>query len=233
MAKNKKLKKILNIFVLDGSGSMNSIKKQIIGGYNELLNSIKQSTTEEFDSRASLFVFESPGLYSENQDYVQTKFSNINISKVKDLTDETYVPGGLTPMYDGIGKAIKDTDKLLGEEIAEVDVIVTVLTDGMENASKDYTGSQVSDLIKEYQDEYGWIFNFIGANVDVEKLAKELNIPEGNTISFEANEEDTAATMDRYTRSVNTYYATSAAGYDAKSVRANSFMVVDEEVTEK
>lgn len=225
----KKLKKILNIFVLDGSGSMTSIKKQIIEGYNAQLESIKKATTDEFNSRASLFVFDA-GSWGQKTDYVQTKFANLDISEVKELNDEIYQPNGGTPMYDGIGKAIKDTDKLLGLEIYDVDVIVTVLTDGEENSSKEYTGSQIADLIKEYQEEYGWIFNFVGANVDVESLANELNIPVGNTISFSADEASTRETMDRYTRSVTTYYVASAGGCDARTLKANNFMV--EEKTE-
>jgi hypothetical protein len=224
----KKLKKILNIFVLDGSGSMSSIKSQIIEGYNVQLASIKKATTDEFNSRASLFVFDADWSREEN---VLVKFSNLDISKVKELNSETYQPNGGTPMYDGIGKAIKDTDKLLGKEIKDVDVIFTILTDGWENSSKNYTGSQIADLIKEYQEEYGWIFNFVGANVDVESLANELNIPVGNTISFSADAVSTRETMDRYTRSVATYYVASAGGCDAKKLRSNNFMVEEETET--
>ena len=223
--KNKKLKRILNIFVLDGSGSMSSIKRQIIEGYNSQLKAIKKSTTNEFISRASLFVFDSGGWHTSVTDYVQTKFSNIDISEVKELDDETYQPNGGTPMYDGIGRAIKDTNKLLGDEINDIDVIITVLTYGLENASKDYTGSQIADLIKEYQEEYGWVFNFIGANVDVESLANELNIPIGNTISFEANAAETQETMNKYTRSINCYYASAASSDVEKEARKTSFMV--------
>lgn len=204
---------------------MTSIKKQIIEGYNKQISSIKEASGDDIESRSTLVTFRGTYWGSFTQQPVETKFSNININKVKDLTDELYVCEGMTPLYDAIGKTIKEVDKELGEEISDVDVIVTTLTDGQENASTKFTGSQVADLIQEYTENYKWVFNFIGANIDVEALSKELNISQNNTIAFSANAASTSETMDRYTRSMTNYYNAVRESDEAAMETKGNFMV--------
>jgi hypothetical protein len=218
------MKKILNLFILDASTSMRSIKRQIIDGYNKQLSVIKEQSGEDIDSRVSLVTFRGPGYKPTNSYGIETKFSDVKISEVEHINDEIYVCDGSTPMLDAIGISIKETDKLLGGNINDVDVIVTILTDGEENSSNKFTGSQIADLIKEYTDTYNWIFNFIGANIDVESIARNLNIPVNNTISFVANEQETSAVVDCYTKSITSYYSAVRKGEDAVCERRLNFM---------
>ncbi len=198
--------KIVNLFILDKSGSMNSIKKTIISGFNEQLQSIKQLDKDNStESTFSLVVFDTK---------VKAKYLNEPINVAEPLTDASYEPDGGTAFYDALGMSIKALEDKLGADLTNVKVLVTALTDGEENSSHEYTGSQVADLIKHFQSEYGWTFSFIGANIDVEKLAKSLNVSSSNTMNFCATASGTSLANDTLIRARSMYYTKSLNGED-------------------
>jgi hypothetical protein len=183
----KKLK-IVNLFILDKSGSMASIKPTIIKGFNEQIASIKKLDEENgTESLFGLVIFDTS---------VNIKYLNEPMAVAELLTDTSYRPDGGTAFYDALGVAIKALEDKLGSDLSDAKVLITALTDGEENSSRQYTGSQVADLVKQFQEDYKWTFSFIGANIDVEKLAKHLNVDTSNTISFVAS---AAGTEDAYT----------------------------------
>jgi len=207
-------KAIVNLFILDASSSMSSIQAQIISGFNEQVDMII-----EMSKNSNIRSFAGLSLYSS---VVDIKFLAEDIDKLYKLDHMNYLCYGATAMYDGIGQSVKALDDKLGSLINACNVVVTILTDGKENASVKYCGPQISDIIEEYRKNYGWSFNFIGANIDVENLANTLNISKGNTMSFTSNVEGTKNMMSSYSNSMKSYYSSAAAGDDVSDVQ--SFM---------
>jgi len=107
------------------------------------------------------------------------------INEVRDLKDNEYNPGACTPLYDAIGFGIQSIRKEVGEADT---VLVTIITDGYENASREYSGKAIAMIIDELK-EKGWMFTYIGANQDAIKVASEMNI--SNALNFVQDEEGT------------------------------------------
>ena len=123
---------------------------------------------------------------------IKTKLLNKKARNLKEIDENTFQPDSLTPLYDAIGFSVKKLSKEI-ELKKDCHVLVTILTDGEENDSKEYTGAAVKKLIGEMK-KLGWTFTYIGANHDVEKVAFSLSI--SNTLKFEANEADVKRAFD-------------------------------------
>lgn len=185
--------KILNLIILDESGSMDCIRKETIAGCNEVLNTIRSAQKEFVDTQdhyVSIYVFQSGGKPSRYLINNQPANETDNIKYID------YVPCGCTPLFDGIGISVnnlRETADKNGTAIGSV----TIITDGMENSSKEYTGKQIADLISSLK-EQGWNFNFIGANINVQEVSRNINID--NTMSFDQTCEGTTAMFARERR---------------------------------
>ena len=153
------------VFVIDKSGSMYSSKDDVIGGFNKTIE--EQRANKEGKVTVSLYTF--------NED-VREHYRGIDIN---DIEKFHYSPDGMTAMNDGIGTAIDNVGKWLhgrdldGEELPGKTLVV-VMTDGMENASKEYTLKQVQDKIKEQTEKYSWEFIYMGTDITTSKAADEL-----------------------------------------------------------
>ena len=163
------------VLVLDKSGSMASVLDDTIGGFNTFLKEQKELpgkavfTLALFDTSYSL------------------KYNGVPIKEVYELNERTYVPGGLTALYDSTGRTIIE----LGSRIDKMDddkkpekVIFVILTDGDENASQEITHEQVSEMIKHQTEKYKWDFIFLGANQDAFKTSAGLGIHRGATMTY-------------------------------------------------
>ncbi len=169
-----------NLIILDESGSMSSIKPQIISGFNELVQSIK-GIEEQFPEQEHFI-----SLVSFND--IENKILHFvdPVEKLDVINDSNYKPSSLTPLYDAMGFSISKLQHYLeGKE--NYNVLVTVLTDGEENASKEYTGSAIKKLVDDLKQQ-NWTFTYIGADHDVEAMASKMNI--FNTMSFDKNDRD-------------------------------------------
>lgn len=201
--------RIVNLFVLDNSGSMSSIKQAIISGFNEQVESIK--ALDASNGTQSLF-----GFVTFDTE-VKIRYLNESINAAEPLTFKSYFPIGGTAFHDAIGVSIKALEDKLGSELETAKVLVTFLTDGEENSSKLYKGSQAADLIKQVQDEYDWTFSFIGANIDVAKLAESLHVDKSNTLNFVASAEGTKFATDTLKSARESYYTKSMEGKQTKT----------------
>ena len=170
--------RIFNLIIIDESGSMQSIKKEAIDSVNETIQTIRsaQKKHEGQEHYVSLVTF---------NDNVKTIYECVAVNDVDELTPDTYQPDCCTALYDAMGISLNS----LRKKVADDDkVLVTVVTDGYENASKEYNGKAIKALVDEFKAK-GWVFAYIGANQDVEAVATTISIT--NVMKFEATSEGT------------------------------------------
>ncbi len=173
--------RIFNLIILDESGSMSLIERQAISGVNETIQTIRDAQ-QKYENQEHIVT-----LVSFNSSAVKTIYDKVEANKVKELTSNEYRPACGTPLYDAMGNAITS----LRKSVAENDmVLVTVITDGEENMSREYNGPAIKALVDSLKTQ-GWVFTYIGANQDVEKVAATISIT--NTLSFSASEAGTTA----------------------------------------
>jgi hypothetical protein len=156
-------KTIHNLIILDESGSMESIKKETISGFNELVQTIRGSQEMYPDQQhyVTLVTFNGLGM--------RTLILREPVTHLKPLDMTKYKPDSMTPLFDAIGFSCTELDHTVSGQ-PDVWVLVTILTDGMENASQEYSGRLVRDLITRLG-EQNWTFTYIGANHDVTAMA--------------------------------------------------------------
>ena len=172
--------KVYNLIILDESGSMQSIKKATINGFNEVLQTIKgmERKHPELQQYVSFVTFNGMG--------IKTLIDLKPAIVLKELDEKKYKPDSNTPLFDAIGFGINKLKTEIEDE-SEKNVLVTILTDGEENSSNEFDVKAVKSLI-EQQKYLGWTFAFIGANQDVEKVGFSISIK--NSMHFDANEVD-------------------------------------------
>lgn len=176
--------RIFNLIIIDESGSMQSIKNAAIDSVNETIQSIR-AAAEKYGDQEHIV-----SLVSFNND-VKTVFECVSVKEVNELTAETYRPKCFTALYDAMGMSLN----ALRPKVAEDDkVLVTVVTDGYENASKEYSSKAIKSLVDELKAK-GWVFAYIGANQDVEAVAATISIT--NVLNFEATSIGTARMSER------------------------------------
>jgi hypothetical protein len=169
-----------NLIILDESGSMSSIRKTIIAGFNELVQTIKGVEQEypEQEHFISLVSFNSLGLNTLH--YMDP------VSELKEIDDSHYNPNASTPLFDAIGFSLTEGKRVLSNRV-NYNVLVTIMTDGEENASKQYSGAMIKKMIEELKQQ-NWTFTYIGTDHDVDKIADSISI--NNKMKFEKNDED-------------------------------------------
>lgn len=173
--------KIYNVVILDKSGSMTSIRKQAVDSVNETFGCIrsmrkKNAEQEQFVTLVAFCGCEQKVIYE-----------NAPIEKVNDITPSDYEPCCMTPLYDAIGNVCTRLHTTVKDD-ESASVAVTIVTDGYENASREFSAKAIKALIEAYKQE-GWMFAYIGADHDVESVAFNLSID--NTMTWEKTEEGT------------------------------------------
>ena len=189
--------------ILDRSGSMESVKTDTIGGFNSFLSEQQKVTGE---ASISLMQFD---------DQYDVVYTNKDISSADKLTEETFKPRGMTAMYDAIGRTINSVGQRLAEtsENERPDkVVFVILTDGFENASKEFSANKINEMISHQKDKYSWEFIFIGANQDAALSAKAIGIGADAALTYAANAEGTAEAFGSVARNVASYRKSSMPG---------------------
>lgn len=165
------------IFLLDRSGSMAGLESDTVGGFNAF---VKKQSELDGDTILTTVLFD---------DEYEVLWNGIDAREVK-LTEKEYFVRGTTALLDAIGKSILDVGIRLSktsEERRPGKVIFVITTDGMENASREFTYEKVKELIRHQQEKYNWEFIFMGANIDAAKEADSLGIDIENSYNFEAS----------------------------------------------
>ena len=213
-------KKVFNLIIVDESGSMSVIRKQAFSGMNETLATIRsiQKLHPDTDQRVSLITFDST--------HTTWHYDNRAAEEVVDLKWENYNPGGCTPLYDAIGLSVSKLNALVGKYDH---VLVTIITDGEENSSLEWTLKMVRGLIEKLKTQ-GWTFTLIGTdNLDVESMAHSFAIDEH--MNFHQDEEGSKKMFALEHRSRMNYAACVA--NDAPMPAKGSFFKEEEEKEEE
>ena len=170
------------VFILDRSGSMAGLEGDTIGGFNSLLKTQKAETGKAYVSTV-LFDHESIVLHDR-----------VPIDRVPEMTRRDYTVRGCTALLDAVGDAIrhiKNIHKYARPEDVPEHTMFVITTDGMENASREYSGAQIKKLIEKQKKRFGWEFLFIGANIDAIATAKSFGINEDRAVNYHADKRGT------------------------------------------
>lgn len=175
------------IFILDRSGSMMNLTDDTIGGYNAV---IEQNKTADGTADVTLVLFD---------DQYEQVYDHVDIQEVKPLDNKTYFARGMTSLLDAVGRAVsneKAYQKSLPKNKRPDKTIVTIITDGQENNSREFTYDSVSKLLKKVQNKKHnpWVVTFLGANLDAAKEAGNLGINMKRAQNYVADHNGTSFT---------------------------------------
>lgn len=178
---------VFNLIILDESGSMSDTAAATISGCNETIRvaqNIQREHAEGQRSFMSIYAFQSDGP-------VRSRYlcKNISVEEARAITGRDYSPYGMTPLYDAVGSTLADL-RAVASTHEDAVCIVTIITDGYENSSRHYDLRLVRKMIAGLK-ELGWTFNFIGANIDVDRVSADLNIDRENVVVWEQTEKGT------------------------------------------
>lgn len=181
---NNEIQTIHNLIIVDESGSMSMIEREALAGINETIDTCAQMQKlhPELQQLITLVTFDSS--------HFKTHFKCAPVDDTRKLTERDYQPGGATPLYDAIGKSVSMEDAYVkpGEK-----VLVTLITDGYENCSREFNLGMITNLIEKRKSQ-GWTFTFIGTdNLDVESMSSQMGIDHCMAFS-----EDAEGTMEMF-----------------------------------
>lgn len=163
------------VFILDMSGSMESLTADTIGGFNSM---IEKQRAEEGEVLVSTVVF---------NDQSRVIHDRTPLSEVERLTNRDYTPQGSTALLDAVGGAIHhigNIHKYARPEDVPAKTLFVITTDGMENSSRFYDIKRVKSMIERQQNKYGWEFIFLGANIDAAETAGSMGIARENAVDY-------------------------------------------------
>ena len=178
--------------LLDRSGSMSGWEQDVIGGFNTF---IKEQQKEKDDCSVTLVQFDGQAPY-------EVIIDAQDLSTVTELAPNVYRPRGNTPLLDALGRMIKNAEKSEAQQ-AE-DVLVWVFTDGLENASREFTYEQIKALVAE-KEKAGWTFMFMGAGIDSYRAGRSLGFSDDNVSNFHKSAEGIDAAYMQFDRSLSSY----------------------------
>jgi Mg-chelatase subunit ChlD len=168
---------VFNLIVLDESGSMTPVKEVTITGFNEIVQTI-QGAQKQFphqQHRVSLVTFNGLG--------IRTLLDNQPAAEVLPLSEDSYTPDASTPLFDALGRSLLRLE-FQTEGLTDPTVLVSILTDGDENASREFNATNINALVNRLTQK-GWSFTYMGANHAVEQVASSLSIK--SSVRFETN----------------------------------------------
>lgn len=162
------------VFILDRSGSMQGMERDTIGGFNGMIG---KQQKEEGEAYVTTVMFD---------DQIEIIHDRFPIDIVRPLTEKDYYVRGCTALLDAVGSTIKKIENIqehLPEERKAGKIVFVITTDGKENVSQEYTYHMVKHLIQKNQ-EKGWVFLFLGANIDTSREAENLGIKQSHAATY-------------------------------------------------
>lgn len=166
------------VFILDRSGSMAGLENDTIGGYNAMLTNQQQEAGEAVVTTV---------LFDDEYELLHDR---INIKGIRPITAKEYYVRGCTALLDAIGKTIHKIDNVqqhTSEDERAEKVMFVITTDGLENASQEYNYKKIRAMVEKQQEQYGWVFIFLGANIDAIGAAADLGIRADRAANYHAD----------------------------------------------
>lgn len=164
------------VMILDRRGSMGGLEADTIGGFNGMIEKQKR---EDGEAYVSVVLFD---------DVSEVIYDRVDIHKVEPMTNRQYYVRGCTALLDAVGRAIHHIGTVhryaRDEDIPEKTLYI-ITTDGMENASRQYTYDNVKRMIERQKEKYGWEFIFLGANIDAAREAERFGIHKCRAVRYE------------------------------------------------
>src|SRR5665647_495000 len=170
------------VFILDKSGSMSGLESDTIGGYNAML---KKQQEDPGEAIVTTVLFD---------DHYELLHDRISIKGIRPITGKEYFVGGCTALLDAIGKTIHkigNAQRHTSEDQRADKVMFVITTDGMENASKEYSYAKIKAMVERQKEKYGWEFIFLGANIDAIATAASFGISADRAANYNADGEGT------------------------------------------
>jgi uncharacterized protein YegL len=202
-------REVLVNVILDESGSMSSVRDQTIQGYNEYLHGLRQDPKNKY--LVTLTKFDS----TVNEPTCRVQYVAKPINEAPELTPDTYFPRGSTPLYDAIGGTIRAVEKSVNWR----PVLTIIVTDGEENASREFTLDTIKALIKEKEALGNWTFVYLGANQDAWRVGQQFGMSQHNTKTYaQGNVGATVQALSDQTVSYATSMATAPKGAQLRTM---------------
>ena len=190
------------VFILDRSGSMSGLEADTIGGYNSMLDKQKK---EEGEAIISTVLFD---------DRTEILHDRKNIDKVERITDKEYFVRGCTALLDAVGEAIHHIGRIqkeMPEDERPEKTLFIITTDGMENASREYSYDKVKKMVEKKKKKNHWEFVFLGANIDAVEVAGRFGVAANRAVRYECDSVGTALNFDVMSKMVSCARACSSA----------------------
>ena len=181
------------VFILDRSGSMAGLEADTIGGFNSM---IRKQKAVDGEAIVSTVLFDN---------YTEVIHDRVDLQKIEPMTQEEYYVRGCTALLDAVGKAIHhigNVHKYAREEDRPEKTMFVITTDGIENASSEYSYDRVKHMIQRQQEKYGWEFIFLGANIDAAREAARFGITEDRAVNYHADCQGTAVIYEAVSEAV-------------------------------
>lgn len=195
-------------FILDRSGSMSGLEDDTIGGYNAML---KKQQKEPGEAVVTTVLFD---------DQYDLLHDRINIKCVRPITDKEYFVRGSTALLDAIGETIHkigNAQMNTSENLQADKVLFIITTDGMENASHEYTYEKIKALVERQKEKFGWEFIFLGANIDAVATAAKFGIHADRAANYHADGEGTELNYMAVSEAVSNFRSKNAISADWKA----------------
>lgn len=170
------------VFILDRSGSMSGLESDTIGGYNGL---IKKQKKLDGEAIITTVLFD---------DQYELLHDRMNLKEITPITRKEYYVRGSTALLDAIGKSINkiiNVQRHASKEEKACNVMFVITTDGMENASREYSYEKIQKMIEHQKEKYNWEFLFLGANIDAIETASRFGIDANRAANYNADSEGT------------------------------------------
>ena len=183
------------VFILDRSGSMSGLEGDTIGGFNSMIEKQKK---EEGEALVSTILFDN---------YSEVLHDRVEVSKIEPLTDRDYTVRGCTALLDAIGGAIHhigNVHKYARDEDVPEHTIFIITTDGMENASHQYSREKIKAMIERQKTKYGWEFLFLGANIDAIETARSYGIDQDRAVEYNCDSVGTGLNFEAMSEAITT-----------------------------
>ncbi len=184
------------VFILDRSGSMGGLESDTIGGFNSMLSKQK---AEEGECRITTVLFDN---------HYALLHDRLDIRAVNPITTREYYVGGSTALLDAIGITINkivSVQKNTAEDYRAEKVMFVIITDGQENASREFTAEQVKKQIELEKNKYGWEFVFLGANIDAVETANRFGIGADRAVDYVADSKGTRLNFEMMSEAVSSF----------------------------